>query len=190
MLIRHGGIAHWVGTYDEQIEAEAAAIAKCEEFGMSTTRRNVRAAAMKTPSQDHDPEVWFRGNSLQRARVVALCNQSPRRKPCPEDALDNQVEYGVWGGLEENQRPQIRKPRKPRSVGRLPAPRTSEVRGVSWSTVHGVWLVMIRHKREAYRVGRFHDQAAAEAAAIAKCELRTTSVWRPFGPCWVSRAVA
>lgn len=40
VTIRHGGRTHWVGSYAEQTAAEAAAIAKCQEFGIITQRRN------------------------------------------------------------------------------------------------------------------------------------------------------
>lgn len=50
-----------------------------------------------------DPDLLFVTGAAQRdaARMCAGC---PVRLECLADALDNEVEFGVWGGLTERQR--------------------------------------------------------------------------------------
>ena len=38
------------------------------------------------------------------AQAAVICRHCPVMQQCAADALDNQVEYGVWGGLTERQR--------------------------------------------------------------------------------------
>ena len=50
-----------------------------------------------------DPDVLFaRGAAQNLAKVV--CRSCPVRMECLADALDNRVEYGVWGGMTERER--------------------------------------------------------------------------------------
>jgi WhiB family redox-sensing transcriptional regulator len=50
-----------------------------------------------------DPDVLFqRGAAQNLAKVV--CRACPVRMECLADALDNRVEYGVWGGMTERER--------------------------------------------------------------------------------------
>jgi len=50
-----------------------------------------------------DPDVLFaRGAAQNVAKVV--CRACPVRMECLADALDNRVEYGVWGGMTERER--------------------------------------------------------------------------------------
>lgn len=50
-----------------------------------------------------DPDVLFvRGAAQNLAK--ALCRACPVRAECLADALDNRVEYGVWGGMTERER--------------------------------------------------------------------------------------
>jgi WhiB family redox-sensing transcriptional regulator len=37
-------------------------------------------------------------------RVRQLCNDCPVRTACLAEALDNRIEYGVWGGATESER--------------------------------------------------------------------------------------
>lgn len=50
-----------------------------------------------------DPDALFVTGAAQRdaARMCAGC---PVKLECLADALDHQVEYGVWGGMTERQR--------------------------------------------------------------------------------------
>ncbi len=50
-----------------------------------------------------DPDDLFvTGAAQNRAKVV--CQACPVRTECLADALDNQVEFGVWGGMTERER--------------------------------------------------------------------------------------
>lgn len=50
-----------------------------------------------------DPDVLFvRGAAQNLAK--AMCRACPVRAECLADALDNRVEYGVWGGMTERER--------------------------------------------------------------------------------------
>lgn len=50
-----------------------------------------------------DPdELFVRGAAQRKAAVI--CRHCPVMQECAADALDNKVEYGIWGGLTERQR--------------------------------------------------------------------------------------
>ena len=50
-----------------------------------------------------DPdELFVQGAAQNRAKSV--CNSCPVRTECLADALDNRVEFGVWGGMTERER--------------------------------------------------------------------------------------
>ena len=106
-----------------------------------------------------DPdELFVQGAAQNRAKVV--CATCPVRTECLADALDNRVEYGVWGGMTERER---------RALLR----RRPEVRS---------WRQVLEAKRDAYleRTGgvlimpepvtlRQRDEAAG-AEALAEVE--------------------
>lgn len=74
-----------------------------------------------------DPdELFVQGAAQNRAKVV--CATCPVRTECLADALDNRVEYGVWGGMTERER---------RALLR----RRPEV---------GSWRQVLEEKRDAY----------------------------------------
>ncbi|HZK31919.1 MAG TPA: WhiB family transcriptional regulator [Corynebacterium sp.] len=50
-----------------------------------------------------DPDALFVRGAQQR-EAAAVCRQCPVVRECLSDALDNRIEYGVWGGLTERQR--------------------------------------------------------------------------------------
>src|SRR3954463_3858844 len=50
-----------------------------------------------------DPDALFvQGAAQNRAKLV--CVGCPVRTECLADALDNRVEFGVWGGMTERER--------------------------------------------------------------------------------------
>ena len=57
------------------------------------------AAACSTADPD---ELFVTGAAQNRAKLV--CQGCPVRTECLSDALDNQVEFGVWGGMTERER--------------------------------------------------------------------------------------
>ncbi|MFY7069956.1 WhiB family transcriptional regulator [Nocardiopsis changdeensis] len=50
-----------------------------------------------------DPDALFvQGAAQNRAKLI--CRDCPVRTECLVDALDNRVEFGVWGGMTERER--------------------------------------------------------------------------------------
>ena len=58
-------------------------------------------AASSCRTQDPD-ELFVTGAAQNRAKAV--CMGCPVRTECLADALDNRVEFGVWGGMTERER--------------------------------------------------------------------------------------
>ena len=50
-----------------------------------------------------DPDTLFVQGAAQN-RVKAICLGCQVRTECLADALDNRVEFGVWGGMTERER--------------------------------------------------------------------------------------
>ncbi len=50
-----------------------------------------------------DPDELFVTGAAQN-RAKAVCVNCPVRTECLSDALDNRVEFGVWGGMTERER--------------------------------------------------------------------------------------
>ncbi len=50
-----------------------------------------------------DPDQLFVRGAAQRKAAV-ICRHCPVMMECGADALDNRVEFGVWGGMTERQR--------------------------------------------------------------------------------------
>ena len=84
----------------------------------STTRRtNLVAVSNVQPAEDdgdrawvaqalcrtQDPDQLFVKGAAQR-QAASICRHCPVMQPCAADALDNRVEFGVWGGMTERQR--------------------------------------------------------------------------------------
>jgi WhiB family transcriptional regulator, redox-sensing transcriptional regulator len=49
------------------------------------------------------PDALFTSGAAQH-RAKSVCRGCPVRTECLADALDNRVEFGVWGGLTERER--------------------------------------------------------------------------------------
>jgi WhiB family redox-sensing transcriptional regulator len=50
-----------------------------------------------------DPDELFVPGAAQR-QAASICRHCPVIAECAADALDNRVEFGVWGGMTERQR--------------------------------------------------------------------------------------
>ena len=58
-------------------------------------------ARARCRGEDPD-ELFVRGAAQRKAAVI--CRHCPVQLECGADALDNRVEFGVWGGMTERQR--------------------------------------------------------------------------------------
>ena len=52
--------------------------------------------------QNKPDELFVRGAAQNQAKQ--LCSGCPVRTECLAEALDNEIEWGVWGGLTERER--------------------------------------------------------------------------------------
>lgn len=53
-------------------------------------------------AQRSPDELFVRGAAQRQAREI--CFDCPVRLECLVDALDNRIQYGVWGGMTERER--------------------------------------------------------------------------------------
>ena len=60
-------------------------------------------------SGDYDPELWFPVDHARATPAQRVCADCPARRACLEYALVHGEDYGVWGGLSEYQRFQLRR---------------------------------------------------------------------------------
>ena len=63
--------------------------------------RNAWVSKARCRASDPD-ELFVRGAAQREAAVI--CRNCPVVLECAADALDNHVEFGVWGGMTERQR--------------------------------------------------------------------------------------
>ncbi|SFB61090.1 WhiB family transcriptional regulator, redox-sensing transcriptional regulator [Amycolatopsis marina] len=67
---------------------------------METNQSDWRISAS---CRDTDPDGLFvRGAEQNRAKLV--CMGCPVRTECLAEALDNRIDFGVWGGMTERER--------------------------------------------------------------------------------------
>ncbi len=59
--------------------------------------------ASRAACRASDPDALFVQGAAQN-RAKAVCMGCPVRTECLADALDNRVEFGVWGGMTERER--------------------------------------------------------------------------------------
>ncbi|WP_424183905.1 WhiB family transcriptional regulator [Actinokineospora sp. G85] len=58
---------------------------------------------VRATCRDEDPDGLFvRGAEQRKAKLV--CIACPVRTECLAEALDNRIEFGVWGGMTERER--------------------------------------------------------------------------------------
>lgn len=72
-----------------------------------------------------DPELFFPVGNNDPARMQAeqakqVCRRCPVIEQCAQWAIENRMEHGVWGGLDETALGNIRRHRKP-ATRRTPA---------------------------------------------------------------------
>ena len=62
-----------------------------------------QAWVSQSACRNADPDELFVTGAAQN-RAKAVCMGCPVRTECLSDALDNRVEFGVWGGMTERER--------------------------------------------------------------------------------------
>ena len=62
-----------------------------------------RAWVSKALCRETDPDALFVRGAAQRKAAV-ICRHCPVMQECAAEALDNKVEFGIWGGMTERQR--------------------------------------------------------------------------------------
>lgn len=58
-----------------------------------------------------DPDAWFPEKGGSTREVKKVCASCPVRTECLDFALDHDERHGVWGGVSERQRRQLKKAR-------------------------------------------------------------------------------
>lgn len=76
----------------------------------------------KAACLDEDPELFFPDGTTGAAfdqiqRAKAVCRRCPVIRECLQWALDHNQEAGIWGGLNEEERRNIRRLHRPQSRG-------------------------------------------------------------------------
>ena len=82
--------------------AQRAQIAEEQPLGVESFRDR-QEWVTRAKCRDIDPDQLFVRGAAQRQAAV-ICRHCPVVLQCRADALDNRVEFGVWGGLTERQR--------------------------------------------------------------------------------------
>ncbi|GAA1228374.1 WhiB family transcriptional regulator [Prauserella halophila] len=67
--------------------------------------------------RDEDPELFFPVSdtgpgSQQAARAKAVCARCPVRDLCLQQALDNGLDFGIFGGLTQEERRELARRRR------------------------------------------------------------------------------
>jgi WhiB family transcriptional regulator, redox-sensing transcriptional regulator len=71
-------------------------------MGYAMTSWNDDWASQAQCKQSRPDELFVRGAAQNRAKQ--LCGGCPVKTECLAEALDNQIEWGVWGGMTERER--------------------------------------------------------------------------------------
>lgn len=69
----------------------------------TTAAEDRREWVAKARCRSTDPDELFVRGAAQR-KAALICRHCPVIAECAADALDNQIEFGVWGGMTERQR--------------------------------------------------------------------------------------
>lgn len=83
------------------VRTTSSAFAHSSVIGVEAEARIAWVSKALCRAADPD-ELFVRGAAQRKAAVI--CRHCPVIAECGADALDNRVEFGVWGGLTERQR--------------------------------------------------------------------------------------
>lgn len=56
-----------------------------------------------------DPEAFFPLPNADASAAVAVCRRCPVQSECLAEALDQREEFGIWGGMTEQERRALRR---------------------------------------------------------------------------------
>ena len=80
---------------------------RSEDIGMtlltSSAEESRTAWVARARCRSTDPDELFVLGAAQR-KAALICRPCPVIAECLADALDNEIEFGVWGGMTERQR--------------------------------------------------------------------------------------
>lgn len=80
-----------------------ASVHKLSPLGPASDATERCEWVMRARCRNGDPDALFVRGAEQR-KAALICDLCPVITECRADALDNRVEFGVWGGLTERQR--------------------------------------------------------------------------------------
>ena len=69
---------------------------------------------------DEDPEIFFPPNDDPAVQARRICGQCPVRDECLAYALEAREEFGIWGGLDPNERRNLKRRLQRRKAGTRP----------------------------------------------------------------------
>jgi WhiB family redox-sensing transcriptional regulator len=79
--------------------------------------------AAKVLCADVDPELFFPSNGDPAIEARHVCGQCPVTAECLAYALTNQEEYGIWGGLDPEERKALSRILRSRATANKRPPR-------------------------------------------------------------------
>jgi WhiB family redox-sensing transcriptional regulator len=56
-----------------------------------------------------DPDLFFPESSRASAQIKRFCAACPVNVPCLKVAMNERITFGVWGGLDFNERKKLRR---------------------------------------------------------------------------------
>ena len=75
-------------------------------ISLATLARRAADLGNPLPCSD-DTQLWFSEHPADLELAKAMCETCPLRRPCLAGAIDRAEPFGVWGGLDEEEREQL-----------------------------------------------------------------------------------
>lgn len=93
------------------VEANVVADTEAQE----RVRANPNWRVLGSCATKHYPDLWFESEATSHAAAKLVCQNCEIRKECLEYAMEEKINYGMWGGLTERERRRLKKERHRRS---------------------------------------------------------------------------
>ncbi|WP_315986209.1 WhiB family transcriptional regulator [Streptomyces sp. adm13(2018)] len=132
--------------------------------------------------READPDTFFPDRSTAPADIKAICMGCPVRAVCLDYALTHNERYGVWGGLDENERRNLRRRRTAQAPKNEPKPAT--VRPAAKRPSYGGGFppapcgTEAAHRRHKRRKETVDEACAAAHAAYLDATREARKTWR------------